>query len=350
MKSSTSFRPSRRRAVALVAAISSLAAVGVSQVVGAGSFGAASTFQPVVPVRVLDTRDGTGAAIAPIGADSTLTVTIPGLPNDATAVSVNLTVVNGTTLSFLTAYAFGDTQPFTASLNWPSATPVANSAVIAVHADHKVNIYNHAGTVDVIIDLLGYYVPGGGGQGAPGPAGPQGPEGPMGIPGIDGVGSEGPAGPAGPAGPQGPSGAAANYIYVTHTGLATVNVGSVIPFSVEEMNVGDMTLGGLGSTSVVIGTSGVYRVTFGVTAGNASQIDVAVNNVAVQIFGNASAGQNNGSLIITANPTDVVSLRVAAGEESSLTLPALTGGTGVNVNAWMIVEQLPDTPATTVVP
>jgi hypothetical protein len=300
---------------------------------------------------VLDTRDGTGAPVAPVVEGGTLTFTVPGLPSDATAVSMNLTVVNGTTTSFLTTYAYGDPMPATSSINWSTGTPVGNSVVIAIHSDHKVSIFNHAGTVDVVMDLLGYYIPGGTGQGPQGPpgsTGPQGPEGPMGVSGIDGIGSEGPAGPAGPAGPQGPAGGLANYIYLTHTGAASVGVSSAIPFSVIEMTVGDLTVGGVGSSSVVIATAGVYRVSFGVTAGEASQVDVAVrsgsNTTVEQIFGNAAAGQNNGSLILVVNAGDIVSLRVAAGEEGSLTLPALTGGTGTNVNAWMMVEQLPATP------
>jgi hypothetical protein len=319
-------------------------------VVGAGAVGSASTFQPIVPVRVLDTRAGTGAPVAPVGAAATLTVTIPDLPSDATAVSVNLTVVNGTAASFLSAYAFGDALGVTSSVNWSSAAPVANSVVIAVHSDHKVNLFNHAGSVDVVMDLVGYYVPGGGGAGAPGPQGPAGPQGDMGTPGIDAPGIVGPAGPAGPAGPQGPAGGIANYIFLTHTGLATLTTPfpKVVPFSVIETTVGDLDVG-VDPSTVVIATAGVYRVSFGVTTGEASQLDVAIRRggttTVQQIFGNAAAGQNNGSLIITGNVGDIVSLRVAAGEEGSLTLPALTGGTGINVNAWMIVEQLPDTPA-----
>jgi hypothetical protein len=355
MKSSMSSSPSRRRVIALVAAVSSLAAVGVSQVVGAGSIGSASSFQPVVPFRVLDTRDGTGAPVGPVGPTETLTVTIPDLPSDATAVSVNLTVVNGTEGSFLSSFAFGDARPIASSVNWSSAAPVANSVVIAVHADHKVNLFNHAGTVDIIMDLVGYYAPspsGGGAQGPPGAQGPQGlagVNGDMGPIGPDGPPAmQGPEGPIGPAGPQGPAGAIANYVYLTHTGAVVgVPVGTAIPYtSPVQQNVGNMVVNAGGSMSVTIATAGVYRVSFGVISTNASQLDVAVNNVAQQIFG-APVGQNDGATVLTLHAADVVALRVAAGEEGSLPLPAVTGGAGANLNAWMIIEQMPDTPVTT---
>ncbi|HYX22336.1 MAG TPA: hypothetical protein VFA98_15945 [Thermoanaerobaculia bacterium] len=59
---------------------------------------------------------------------------------------------------------------------------------------------------DLVIDVLGYYVPdptGGSGVGPQGPAGPQGLQGPIGL-----TGPQGPAGPAGPQGAQGVPGPA----------------------------------------------------------------------------------------------------------------------------------------------
>jgi hypothetical protein len=140
-------------------------------------------------------------------------------------------------------------------------------------------------------------------------------------------------------------------VYLTHTAAATVPVGTAIPWSIEQQNIGDMTVGGLGSSAVTIATGGVYRVTFGVTASGPSSIDVAKNNVAQQVFGVEAAGQNNGSVLLRLNAGDIVAVRVAAGEEGGpLTLAATAGGSAAIVNAWMIVEQLPDTPATTVAP
>ncbi|WP_433920597.1 hypothetical protein OIE50_48985 [Streptomyces canus] len=59
-----------------------------------------SPFVPAAPTRFLDTRNGTGAPAKPLGANSTLTAKVAGVggvPDDATAVLVNLTGVGPTT-------------------------------------------------------------------------------------------------------------------------------------------------------------------------------------------------------------------------------------------------------------
>jgi hypothetical protein len=80
-----------------------------------------------------------------------------------------------------------------------------------VSTDGKVSLYNDAGKVDVIIDVVGYYEPaasGGGGGGAPGPAGPAGP-----------AGAVGPAGPAGPAGAAAVAGVPSGTTVIGSAGL-----------------------------------------------------------------------------------------------------------------------------------
>ena len=167
----------------------------------------ATTHVSVVPQRVLDTRTGTGAPAGPLGPDGTLDLDLSGaVPATAETVTVNLTVVGGTHSSFLTAYPTGTERPTMSFINWRDAAPVANEVTLKLGTDQKVSFFNRFGTVDVIADLVGYYVPGGAGvDGAVGPAGPAGADG--------AVGPQGPAGPAGPAGadgavgPQGPAGA-----------------------------------------------------------------------------------------------------------------------------------------------
>ena len=169
----------------------------------AGAPDLGSGLHTVTPVRVLDTRIGVGAPKAQLQPNATLDISVDGLPEAATAIVVNVTVVNGTASSYLIISAKGDPQPITSTINWNTPFPVANGATIAVHGDHHVSIYNAAGSVDVIADFIGYYTPG-----APGPAGPVGPAGPAGADGKTGAdGAPGPAGPTGAPGPAGPTGA-----------------------------------------------------------------------------------------------------------------------------------------------
>ena len=166
----------------------------------------ALTFHTVTPVRVLDTRAGIGAPKAALKPDQALVVGIGGIPEGAKAVAVNVTAVNGTAGSFLTLYAKGAAQPVTSTVNWVGRAAIANGAVVALSADHAFTVRNHPGTVDVVVDLVGYYAPGPAGETGPvGPAGPAGPAGAIGP--VGPAGADGAAGPAGADGLPGPAGA-----------------------------------------------------------------------------------------------------------------------------------------------
>ena len=147
------------------------AAVGAAVAVSLGAGGVAllhaavdsssAVFHALSPVRVFDTRDGSGGVpIAPIGPASALDVVVAGVngvPADATAVVLNVTVVDGTASSFLTVWPTGDPKPLASSLNWtgPAATP--NGVTAPVGAGGKVSFYNLTGTVNVLADVTGYY-------------------------------------------------------------------------------------------------------------------------------------------------------------------------------------------------
>src|SRR5262249_59435927 len=69
-----------------------------------------SLYFPLVPARVLDTRSGNGAPVAPLGAGASLDLQVTGrggVPAGATAVVLNVTVTNPTAQSFLTAWPTG---------------------------------------------------------------------------------------------------------------------------------------------------------------------------------------------------------------------------------------------------
>jgi hypothetical protein len=147
--------------------------------------GVALSFHNLASLRVLDTRLGG----SPLGAQQTLDVAIPDLPSDVTSVAVNLTVVDGSQPSFLVAYPTGSERPGTSSINWNDSGATANQTVVQVPASHSITVYNNQGTVNVLIDLLGYYSPSSAGSNAQVSAGPAGPQGP--------AGATGPQGPAG---------------------------------------------------------------------------------------------------------------------------------------------------------
>ncbi len=125
----------------------------------------------ISPTRVLDTRPGSGqqGAGETLGPDSTLsfypgTATFPGehaaVPDDATAVVLNVTAATSTADSFLTVWATGGSQPLASNLNFPAGKIVPNRVIVPINPDNQqVSIYNFAGNTDVVVDLDGYYSP-----------------------------------------------------------------------------------------------------------------------------------------------------------------------------------------------
>ncbi|HET9171290.1 MAG TPA: hypothetical protein VFN97_17755, partial [Actinospica sp.] len=119
-------------------------------------------YQPSAPERILDTRAGTGAAKAKVGAKSSLSVPIVGvdsIPADATAVAVHVTETNATGGGFIAAEPDGSGVPSTSSLNFGSGQTVSNTVIVPIAADGKIELYNGAagGSVDLIADVSGYY-------------------------------------------------------------------------------------------------------------------------------------------------------------------------------------------------
>lgn len=124
---------------------------------------AAANYVPDGPVRILDTRNGTGGistAVGP-GQSAKLKVTnVDGVPSGATAVVLNVTATASTKNSYLTVYPDGAAVPSASSLNFAAGQTVPNLVTVAVGADGEVDFFNDAGNTQVIADLAGYYVAG----------------------------------------------------------------------------------------------------------------------------------------------------------------------------------------------
>jgi GH25 family lysozyme M1 (1,4-beta-N-acetylmuramidase) len=113
---------------------------------------------PVYPVRVLDTR-----ADQPVGPQGTITLDLSArVPANATAVTVNLTGVQATTGTFVSAWPTGQSRPNVSNLNLANGNATPNLVTVKLGTNRSVNLFNNAGTVQLIADLAGYYVPGSG--------------------------------------------------------------------------------------------------------------------------------------------------------------------------------------------
>ncbi|GAA4263952.1 choice-of-anchor D domain-containing protein [Dactylosporangium darangshiense] len=126
-----------------------------------GHLGAEGTYRPMDPVRLLDTREGNGAPKAPLGGGQTLHLQVTGrggVPSSKiSAVVLNVTVTAPTSAGYLTVYPAGVTRPTASSLNFPAGWTGANSVTVPVGTNGQVDIFNAAGNVHVIADVLGYY-------------------------------------------------------------------------------------------------------------------------------------------------------------------------------------------------
>ena len=125
---------------------------------------AGSTYVPLSPTRVLDTRDGTGrgGVTGPIPGGSSVELTVigvGGVPASAVdAVALNVTATNGTALdSYLTVYPTGADRPLASNLNFNAGKTVPNLVMARVGTGGKVTIYNNSGTADVVADVQGWY-------------------------------------------------------------------------------------------------------------------------------------------------------------------------------------------------
>ncbi len=168
----------RKRSLVAVAAVTAVFIGGAVVSATNSDTAKALAYYSIPAVRVLDTRD---PAIPAVGAKGTLDFTIPGLPDDVKAVDINITVTNGTAGSFLVVYPVAESFPATSNINWIAKATVANKANVNIGADHKLRLYNEAGTVDVIIDVTGYYATSPSNGGPKGDPGIQGPPGPAGV-------------------------------------------------------------------------------------------------------------------------------------------------------------------------
>ena len=117
-------------------------------------------FYSVTPCRVLDTRSGAqGPALS---AGSTRTVVVGntcGVPQGATAVSLNVTVVSPTGAGDLRIFPAGVALPLVSAINYGVGQTRANNATVTLSSAGQLSVFceQATGTVDLIVDVNGYF-------------------------------------------------------------------------------------------------------------------------------------------------------------------------------------------------
>jgi hypothetical protein len=109
-------------------------------------------FTPVTPTRALDTRN-TGS----FSTNTAKQLNLSGIvPAGATAVTLNVTALDATQNTFVTVWP-GGARPVASNLNVGPGDVTPNQVIVGTGAGEIVDIYNHVGKADVVVDVAGYY-------------------------------------------------------------------------------------------------------------------------------------------------------------------------------------------------
>jgi trypsin/pre-peptidase len=121
-------------------------------------------FYTVPPCRLVDTRnpDGPlgGPVLAPNSVRNFLLTGVCGVPSDAKALSVNVSVTQPTAPGFLRLYPGDFPAPLSSAINFSTGQTRSNNALVALPADPGAGVNvsaDSAGTVHFILDVNGYF-------------------------------------------------------------------------------------------------------------------------------------------------------------------------------------------------
>ena len=112
-------------------------------------------FEPLAPARLSDSRPQT----VPAGT----VYEVPaagkgGVPANARAVALNITIDGATAGGYATVYPCGTTVPLASNLNFVAGQTVANATVVTVGAGGNICVYTTA-TTAIVVDVIGSYAP-----------------------------------------------------------------------------------------------------------------------------------------------------------------------------------------------
>jgi hypothetical protein len=138
--------------------------ISISGANGAGDL----VYNPVLPCRIIDTRISQGGA-GPIIGGTQRNFSVAGLCGvplgSAKAVMINIAAVNATGMGNLRAFAYPESVPFSATLNYgiiPGLNAISNAAIIPIcdtdmyACPQDLSIWVST-TTDAIVDVLGYF-------------------------------------------------------------------------------------------------------------------------------------------------------------------------------------------------
>ncbi|HJX52296.1 MAG TPA: hypothetical protein VJ801_05975 [Polyangia bacterium] len=126
---------------------------------------APATYHALTPVRLLDTRNGTGGLSGPFTNHAARTFQATGgtsgVPANATAVTGNLTVTGQTSSGYFSIGPVATNNPGSSTLNFPVGDDRANAVTVALGAGGTLSITfvapSNGPTAQAIFDVTGYF-------------------------------------------------------------------------------------------------------------------------------------------------------------------------------------------------
>jgi uncharacterized protein (DUF1501 family) len=131
----------------------------IADVLGYFRAGSGARLTSMTPVRLLDTRSDGGVS-RPV-AQTPLVLPVAGhngVPaSGVVAVVLNVTATEPTVGGFVTVFPSGEAIPVASNLNTVAGQTRANLVIAKLGADGAVAMYNSAGTVQLVADVVGYF-------------------------------------------------------------------------------------------------------------------------------------------------------------------------------------------------
>ena len=125
----------------------------------------AEPYASLVPGRLLESRPGSATVdgqslrigLRPAGSVTELQVTgSNGVPDDASAAVLNVTVTGAQGDGFVTVWPCGTPMPNASSLNFTAGQTIPNAVITKIGAGGKICLNSSAAT-NLIVDINGYY-------------------------------------------------------------------------------------------------------------------------------------------------------------------------------------------------
>jgi len=121
---------------------------------------ASAAVVPIVPSRLLDTRNGIGGTAGVVRPGNIVRVAVPAAAAGATSVALNVTATDAQVPGFATVWACDEAKPATSNLNFVPGRAVPNKAIIRPSASAGTTgqfCLETSAPVHLLVDLMGWF-------------------------------------------------------------------------------------------------------------------------------------------------------------------------------------------------